>query len=129
MIRTLVVDDDFRVAELHCAYVERVPGFEVVGQAHSGAAALADVDQMRPDLILLDIYLPDISGLEVLQRLREDAQAPVDVIAITAARDVESLRAAMRGGVVKVTWTASSAPCARRVRRRCPKVFRTQPWS
>ena len=100
MIRTLVVDDDFRVAELHCAYVERVPGFEVVGQAHSGAAALADVDQMRPDLILLDIYLPDISGLEVLQRLREDAQAPVDVIAITAARDVESLRAAMRGGVV-----------------------------
>jgi len=100
MIRTLVVDDDFRVAELHCAYVERVPGFEVVGQAHSGAAALADVDQMRPDLILLDIYLPDISGLEVLVRLREDAQAPVDVIAITAARDVESLRAAMRGGVV-----------------------------
>src|SRR5207253_8192558 len=68
--------------------------------SHSGAAALADVDQMRPDLILLDIYLPDLSGLEVLQRLREDAPPPVDVIAITAARDVESLRAAMRGGVV-----------------------------
>ena len=100
MIRTLVVDDDFRVAELHCAYVDRVPGFQVVGRAHTGEAALHDVEQLRPDLVLLDIYLPDISGLEVLQRLREDEKTAVDVIAVTAARDVDSLRAAMRGGVV-----------------------------
>jgi two-component system CitB family response regulator len=100
MIRTLVVDDDFRVADLHCAYVDRVPGFQVVGRAHAGSAALEKVDQLEPDLVLLDIYLPDMSGLDVLQRLREDGMAPVDVIAITAARDVESLRSAMRGGVV-----------------------------
>jgi two-component system CitB family response regulator len=100
MIRTLIVDDDFRVADLHCAYVERVPGFQVAGRAHTGASALEQVEQLRPDLVLLDIYLPDISGLDVLQRLREEGQAPVDVIAITAARDVESLRSAMRGGVV-----------------------------
>ena len=100
MIRTLVVDDDFRVADLHCAYVDRIPGFQVAGRAHTGAGALEKVDQLGPDLVLLDIYLPDISGLEVLQRLRDDSIAPVDVIAITAARDVESLRAAMRGGVV-----------------------------
>ncbi|TMC08126.1 MAG: response regulator [Chloroflexi bacterium] len=100
MIRTLVVDDDYRVADLHCAYVERVKGFEVAGRAHSGAEALAMVDQLRPDLVLLDHYLPDISGLEVLQRLRDDDHPSVDVISITAAREVESLRAAMRGGVV-----------------------------
>ena len=100
MIRTLVVDDDYRVADLHCAYVERVAGFEVAGRAHNGAAALEGVDQLRPDLVLLDIYLPDISGLEVLQQLREEDHPPVDVISITAAREVESLRAAMRGGVV-----------------------------
>lgn len=100
MIRTLVVDDDYRVADLHCEYVERVPGFEVAGRVHTGAAALESVDQLRPDLVLLDIYLPDISGLEVLQRLREDDHPPVDVLAITAAREVESLRSAMRGGVV-----------------------------
>lgn len=100
MIRTLVVDDDYRVADLHCAYVERVHGFEVAGRAHTGAAALLSVDQLRPDLVLLDIYLPDMSGLEVLQRLRDDGHHPVDVVAITAAREVESLRAAMRGGVV-----------------------------
>ncbi|HEV2477665.1 MAG TPA: response regulator [Candidatus Dormibacteraeota bacterium] len=100
MIRTLVVDDDYRVADLHCAYVERVHGFEVAGRAHTGAAALLSVDQLRPDLVLLDIYLPDMSGLEVLQRLRDDGHHPVDVVAITAAREVENLRAAMRGGVV-----------------------------
>ena len=99
MIRTLVVDDDFRVAELHCAYVEKVTGFAVAGRAHTGAQALDAVERLRPDLILLDIYLPDMSGLDVLQRLREEDR-PVDVISITAAREVESLRTAMRGGVV-----------------------------
>lgn len=100
MIRTLVVDDDFRVADLHCAYLERVPGFAVAGRAHTGADALAKVDRLRPDLMLLDFYLPDISGLEVLSRLREEEHPAVDVIAITAARDVDNLRGAMRGGVV-----------------------------
>jgi two-component system CitB family response regulator len=100
VIRALVVDDDFRVADLHSAYVERVAGFEVAGRAHTGAAAVEAVDQLQPDLVLLDIYLPDMSGLEVLQKLREENHPPVDVISITAAREVESLRAAMRGGVV-----------------------------
>lgn len=100
MIRTLVVDDDFRVADLHCAYVERVAGFSLAGRAHTGAEALEKVDALRPDLLLLDVYLPDLSGLEVLQRLRDGDHPEVDVITITAARDVDSLRAAMRGGVV-----------------------------
>lgn len=99
MIRTLVVDDDFRVADLHCAYVERVEGFSVIGRAHTGAAALQAVERLGPDLVLLDIYLPDMSGLDVLQRLREEDR-PVDVISITAAREADALRAAMRGGVV-----------------------------
>jgi two-component system CitB family response regulator len=100
VIRALVVDDDFRVADLHSAYVERVAGFEVAGRAHTGAAAVEAVDQLQPDLVLLDIYLPDMSGLEVLQKLREEDHPPVDVICITAARDLQSLRAAIRGGVV-----------------------------
>ncbi len=100
MIRTLVVDDDYRVADVHCAYVERVAGFTVAGKAHTGADAVEKVDRLRPDLLLLDFYLPDMSGLEVLRRLREEDHPAVDVIAITAARDVENLRGAMRGGVV-----------------------------
>ena len=100
MIRTLVVDDDYRVADLHCAYVERVAGFAVAGRAQTGAEAIAQVDRLRPDLMLLDFYLPDLSGLDVLRGLREEEHPAVDVIAVTAARDVENLRAAMRAGVV-----------------------------
>ncbi len=100
MIRTLIVDDDFRVASLHRAYVEKVPGFSVVGEAATGAEALRLVNSAKPELVLLDIYLPDISGLEVMRTIREAGASRVDVIPITAARDVESLRAAMHGGVV-----------------------------
>lgn len=100
MIRTLIVDDDFRVADLHGAYVEKIAGFTVVGQAGTGAEALRMVATTRPDLVLLDIYLPDISGLEVIRTVREAGASRVDIIAITAARDVDSLRSAMHGGVV-----------------------------
>jgi response regulator of citrate/malate metabolism len=95
MIRVLVVDDDFMVARIHSGYVARVPGFEVVSVAHTGAAALATAAEVRPDLVLLDIYLPDMSGLEVLKALHD-----VDVLMISAARDVPTLREAMRGGAV-----------------------------
>ena len=98
-IRTLIVDDDFMVAKVHRAYTERVAGFEVVGVAHSGADALQAVERLRPDLVVLDIYLPDMSGLEVLRELRQ-RQAAVEVIMVTAARDVASVRAAMQAGAL-----------------------------
>lgn len=99
MIRTLVVDDDFRVAELHRLYTEEVSGFEVVGVARNGAEALDMATRLQPDLVLLDIYLPDISGIDVLRHLREQRR-PIDVIAITAARDIATLRAALHGGSI-----------------------------
>lgn len=99
MIRVLVVDDDFMVARVHQGFVERVPGFAVAGLAHTGADALAAAARLHPDLVLLDIYLPDISGLEVLRRLREEGN-PADVLAVTAARDIDTVRTALRGGVV-----------------------------
>ncbi|MEJ1105500.1 MULTISPECIES: response regulator [unclassified Kribbella] len=100
MIQVLVVDDDFMVARLHSSVVARQPGFEVIGAARNGAEALAAVRSLRPDLVLLDIHLPDMSGLEVLRRFRESAaDYPVDVIVISAARDLDSVRTALRGGV------------------------------
>jgi response regulator of citrate/malate metabolism len=99
MIRVLVVDDDFMVAKVHCGFVERIAGYTVAGVAHSGHDALRAVDTVEPDLILLDIYLPDMSGLEVLQHLRERGTA-VDALMVTAARDVATIRTALRGGIV-----------------------------
>jgi len=100
MIRTLVVDDDAMTASIHRSYVERVPGFEVVGEAHTGSSALELARTVKPDLVLLDIYLPDMSGLDVLRTLREPGSPRVDVIAVTAAKDVSTLRTAIHGGVI-----------------------------
>ncbi|MGI5352293.1 response regulator [Streptomyces sp. CA-250714] len=103
MIRVLVVDDDFMVARLHSTLVSRVPGFEVAAVAHSGSEALKLVRETAPDLVLLDLYLPDVSGLEVLRQLRGSG-APgggPDVLVITAARDAASVRAARHGGAVQ----------------------------
>lgn len=101
VIRTLVVDDDFRVARIHCNYVNRVDGFTVVGRAATVAEALDAVRTVHPDLLLLDVFLPDGSGLEVLRRLSESAGGDrPDAMLITADRDIVSVRAAMKLGAV-----------------------------
>jgi response regulator of citrate/malate metabolism len=99
VIRVLVVDDDFMVAKVHSGYVARTPGFEVAGVAHTGGDALRAVAELRPDLVLLDIYLPDMDGVTVLRALRSGG-GDTDVIVISAATDVDTVRAAMRGGVL-----------------------------
>jgi len=99
MIRTLVVDDDFRVADVNAAYVDKLPGFTVCGRAHSAGEAETAIHSLEPDLVLLDLYLPDEHGLELLRRVRA-LQAPPDVIVITAARDAENIRTAMQLGAV-----------------------------
>ena len=99
MIRVLVVDDDFMVARIHRGFVERTEGFQVVGVAYNGAEALEAVDTLRPDLVLLDVHLPDIFGLDLLARMRE-VSPDLDVIVISAAREAETVRRALRGGIV-----------------------------
>ncbi|MDN4519807.1 response regulator [Mycolicibacterium austroafricanum] len=93
----LVVDDDFMVADIHRRFVDRVDGFRAVGVARTGAEALTATKELRPQLILLDVYLPDMTGLDVLQRLRSEGDR-VDVIMITAARELDTVRGALDGG-------------------------------
>jgi response regulator of citrate/malate metabolism len=101
VIRTLVVEDDALVAEVHASYVERVPGFVVAGVAHRATEALEILASRPVDLVLLDFHLPDVKGLEMLRALRARSRAPVDVIAVTAARDPESIRQAIAQGVTQ----------------------------
>ena len=93
----LVVDDDFMVASIHIRFVERIPGFTVVGTAATGQAALDEIERLRPDLVLLDVHLPDITGIEVLRTLRA-AGNQVGVVMVTAAREADTVRAASAGG-------------------------------
>ncbi|MEU9136284.1 response regulator transcription factor [Streptomyces sp. NPDC048404] len=81
--RVLVVDDDPTVAEVVSGYLERA-GY-LVDRAADGAVALARAAAHRPDLVVLDLMLPGIDGLEVCRRLR--AQGPVPVIMLTARGD------------------------------------------
>ncbi|MEU7280554.1 response regulator [Streptomyces sp. NPDC045431] len=99
MTKVLVVDDDFMVAKLHCRYVSAVEGFTVVGAAHTGAEALRAADALRPDVVLLDVYLPDMDGIAVLRALRAAGHG-VDALFITAARDAGTVRSALRAGAL-----------------------------
>ena len=98
-LTVLVVDDDYRVAAVHVAFVERVPGFRVVGQAHTAADALALAQSLHPDLVLMDIYLPDGDGLQVTRALLNTPTPPA-VIVISAANDAATVRPAVQLGAV-----------------------------
>jgi response regulator of citrate/malate metabolism len=99
MIGVLVVDDDFMVSRIHCGFVDRIPGFHVVGTAHTGQDALDAVRDLSPDLLLLDLYLPDIFGLDVVAKLRT-AGHDCDVLVISAAKEADAVRGAVRHGVI-----------------------------
>ena len=100
MISTLVIDDDPRVADIHAAFVAKVPGFAVTGLAYGAQEAYETVCATEPDLLLLDLYLPDEHGLALLHRLHQRGGLQPDAIVITAARDVQSVRAAMQLGAL-----------------------------
>lgn len=103
-LRVLVVDDDFMVARIHGRFVEQTDGFEVVGTARTGGEALELATTLQPDLVLLDVHLPDLSGLEVLERLRGQSREQgrdVAVVMVTAERGAAAVRAALHGGAMQ----------------------------
>ncbi|MFI1808470.1 response regulator [Streptomyces californicus] len=99
MIDVLIVEDDFMVAGIHQSYVDRIFPFKVVGAVNTGEKALAEIREMRPHLILLDLYLPDMYGLDVTSRLRAEG-CNFDIMVISASRNTDEVRNALRQGVV-----------------------------
>lgn len=100
MISTLIVEDDYHVATIHGAYLRRVEGFDVAGHASTLASGRDAIRRIAPTLVLLDIYLPDGNGLDLLRENLEIAGPRPDFLVITAARDMQSVRAAMQLGAV-----------------------------
>ncbi|EJL38998.1 hypothetical protein BAG01nite_11210 [Brevibacillus agri] len=71
-IRVLIVEDDLRIAEVNRRFVEKVEGYEVVGIATNGQEARDQLELLQPDLVLLDIYFPDMDGLDFLSVMKEE---------------------------------------------------------
>jgi DNA-binding NarL/FixJ family response regulator len=86
-VRVLVVDDQEPFRWAMCAVVAETEGFVVVGSATSGEASLTAVAELRPDLVLMDIHLPGIDGIEATRRLTAVPDAPVVVLLSTYDED------------------------------------------
>ncbi|KLU61181.1 transcriptional regulatory protein CitT [Peptococcaceae bacterium CEB3] len=98
-IELVLVEDDPMVMAVNAEFVTRVGGFKITGRATSGREAVELVKSLRPRLTVLDIYLPDLDGLQVLKRIRLE-DLPTDVIMITAAHDADTIQELRRLGVV-----------------------------
>lgn len=96
-IRVLIVDDHTLFRSGIKLLLERQPGFEVVGEAGDGLEGVKRANQLKPDVVLLDLHMPVTSGLEVIPFLREEAP-DANIIMLTVSEDADDLLAALRAG-------------------------------
>ncbi|MDI7740826.1 response regulator [Lysinibacillus fusiformis] len=97
-IKVLLVEDDPMVREVNRQFIERVEGFQVVGMCSNGVEGYSQVVEMRPDLVIMDIFMPEQDGLITLRKMR-NANLPVDVITVTAANDMQTIQQILHLGV------------------------------
>ncbi|MYL62087.1 response regulator [Bacillus hwajinpoensis] len=98
-IEVLIVEDDHRIARINQKFTENVPGYVVIGVASSISEGKELLEIIEPDLVLLDIFFPEESGLSLLWHLRENYKE-TDVMMITAAKEIEAVQEALRGGAI-----------------------------
>ncbi len=98
MIEVLIVEDDIRIVDINRRLVEKVAGFRVVATATNGAEAKEMLELAAPQLVLLDVFLPDMLGIDLIPYIREH-HPQTDIIMITAAKEIELVQKSLRGGV------------------------------
>lgn len=98
-IKTVLVEDDPMVLHVNTQYIKDIGGYHIIGVAETSEDALRLIQKLKPDLVILDVYLPDQDGIITLQEIR-NLNLPTDVILVTAARDAETVQNAFRFGAV-----------------------------
>jgi DNA-binding NarL/FixJ family response regulator len=88
MTTTVLIVDDHETFRSFARALLESEGFEVIGEAGDGTSGVDAVESLRPDLVVLDVQLPDISGFQVLERLRADGV--LTPVVLTSSRDVSS---------------------------------------
>ena len=95
----LIVDDDPMVAMINEQYVCKNKQFKVIGSCRNGNEALSFLEKTPADLVILDVYMPDMDGVETLKQIRAK-KISSEVIMVTAANDVVTLEDTMHLGVI-----------------------------
>ncbi len=98
-ISLVIVEDDAMVLDVNKQFIGRLPEFKILGCAKTGYEAKKLIEEHRPQLVLLDFYLPDMTGLDLIQYIRTN-NIDIDFILVTAARDVETIQQIFRYGAI-----------------------------
>jgi DNA-binding NarL/FixJ family response regulator len=106
VVRVLLVDDQAPFLHAMRAVVEETDGFEVVGEASSGEESVMAADELLPDVVLMDVNLPGIDGVEATRRLRGRPAPPVVILLSTYDEDAGAHFVAESGAVAYVTKSA-----------------------
>ncbi|MFC4802637.1 response regulator [Neobacillus sp. GCM10023253] len=99
LIRVLLIEDDPMVQEINRQFVERVEGYKVIGVASNGKEGIELIKKEKPDLVFIDIYMPNQDGITTIKQIRSE-ELGTDVIAVTAASDIETVRDVLQHGAV-----------------------------
>ncbi len=98
-ISLIIVEDDAMVLEVNRQFIDSLNTFKIIGTAKTGLEAEKLIVEKNPQLVLLDFYLPDMNGLDVIQEVRRNKQ-DTDFILVTAAKDVETIQQVFRYGAI-----------------------------
>ena len=114
-IRVVVADDQAAVRDGLVALLSVTPGVEVVGEAADGAAAVAAAETLRPDVVLMDLRMPGVDGVEATRRIGESAPGVRVVVLTTHADDASILKALRAGATGYLTKESGRAEIARAI--------------
>jgi two-component system, NarL family, response regulator LiaR len=99
VIRLIVVDDHIKVHQGIAAIIDAFDDLEIVGHASNGQEAISLVNEQRPDLVLMDMIMPVMNGIEATKRIHE-GQPDVKILALTSFQDGDSVRQMLNAGAV-----------------------------
>ncbi|MFJ8260767.1 response regulator [Rummeliibacillus sp. NPDC094406] len=97
-IQVLLVEDDPMVRQVNRQFIEQVAGYHLIGTAKNGIEGIQQIKLLKPDLVFMDIFMPEQDGIETLKKIREKG-LKVDVIAVTAANDMKTIQKMLQLGV------------------------------
>lgn len=97
-LKIVLIEDDPMVREVNRRFIEKISGFEVIGQAVNGIEGIEVIKQLRPDLVFMDIFMPEQDGMTTLEKIRGE-NIQVDVITVTAANDIQTVQRILNFGV------------------------------